>query len=61
MVTATVQTVLDLSKSFYSRVGDDYRVYIPKEFREAVRVMPGDTLWLIVGTIIARNERVILT
>jgi bifunctional DNA-binding transcriptional regulator/antitoxin component of YhaV-PrlF toxin-antitoxin module len=52
---------VDVTKSFYSRVGDDYRLYIPKDFREnVVKVEPGDLVWLIVGTVIAKRERVIL-
>jgi len=63
MVTATITTVLDLSRSFYARVGDDYRIYIPKEFREAVeRIEPGDMIWVIIGTVIPnpKSDRVIV-
>jgi bifunctional DNA-binding transcriptional regulator/antitoxin component of YhaV-PrlF toxin-antitoxin module len=60
MVSSTIQSVLDLSKSFYARVGDDYRIYIPKEVRRVVRVEPGDTVWMIVGTVIPGGRRVLI-
>ena len=61
MELATIKNVLDVSKSFYAKVGDDYRLYIPKEFREKVlRVEPGDIVWVIIGTIIPKYDRVMI-
>lgn len=45
------QTV-DFSKSFYAKVGDDYRISIPKTFREAVGIHEGDIVHVIIGTVI---------
>jgi len=60
MVESTIQSVIDLSKSFYARVGDDYRIYIPREVRRVVRVDPGDVVWIIVGTVIPGEKRVVI-
>jgi len=59
-VESTIQSVIDLSKSFYARVGDDYRIYIPREVRRVVRVDPGDVVWIIVGTVIPGEKRVVI-
>ncbi|MEM1557396.1 MAG: AbrB/MazE/SpoVT family DNA-binding domain-containing protein [Thermoproteota archaeon] len=47
---------VDLARSFYARVGDDYRVTIPKIVREVEKIIEGDTVLLIIGTVI-HNER----
>jgi bifunctional DNA-binding transcriptional regulator/antitoxin component of YhaV-PrlF toxin-antitoxin module len=60
MVTATINSILDLSKSFYARVGDDYRLYIPREFREVMKIEPGDMMWIIVGTVLSKKSRVVM-
>ncbi|MEM4154980.1 MAG: hypothetical protein QXW52_09215 [Candidatus Caldarchaeum sp.] len=54
-------TSLEPHKSFYAKVDSDYRIYIPRHFREnVVRINPGDVLWLVVGTVIREQERLIL-
>lgn len=57
MVTATINIVLDLSKSFYARVGGDYRIYLPKEIRDRESINEGDLVWLVVGTVIHSKSR----
>ncbi|MEM0232580.1 MAG: AbrB/MazE/SpoVT family DNA-binding domain-containing protein [Candidatus Nezhaarchaeales archaeon] len=47
---------VDLTKSFYAKVGDDFRVTIPKPIREVEKIVEGDIVLLIVGTVI-RSER----
>jgi AbrB family looped-hinge helix DNA binding protein len=44
--------VVSIAPSFYAKVGDDYRIYIPKVFRETMGICEGDIIHVIVGTII---------
>jgi len=41
--------------SFYARVGDDYRIYIPRCFREAVGIYEGDLVNVVIATVIRRK------
>jgi len=57
--TGTIGTVYPQSTfsspSFYARVGDDYRIYIPKYFREALNIYEGDLVHVVVATVIRRR------
>ena len=54
---ATITVTIDLSKSFYAKVSDEYRIYIPTEFRRTSNIKPGDIVWVIIGTIIPKDDR----
>ncbi|MEM1944137.1 MAG: hypothetical protein QXE50_05940 [Nitrososphaerota archaeon] len=61
IVATITTTALEAHKSFYAKVDSDYRIYIPRNFREnIVRINPGDVLWLIVGTVIRESERIVV-
>lgn len=51
---------VDASRSFYARVGSDYRVHIPSMIREIEGIEPGDVVWLLIGTVIKQGKRVIV-
>jgi len=50
-----VGTVYLPTQSFYAKVGDDFRIYIPKHFREALKIYEGDIVGVIVATIIRKK------
>ncbi|MEM2233826.1 MAG: hypothetical protein QXP81_09855 [Nitrososphaerota archaeon] len=59
-VVGTGTVSVDASRSFYARVGSDYRVHIPSMIREIEGIEPGDVVWLLIGTVIKQGKRVIV-